>query len=105
MIKYYNLFKLLNDRNMKKTDLLKIISSPTLAKLSKGDIIKTDTINKICEFLQCQPANIMEYVEISRGYDKDTKTEYIIEKKPNYEDETEEEIFEADDYKEINSDI
>lgn len=62
MIKYYKLFDLLNRKGMKKTDLLKIISSPTLAKLSKGDTIKTDIIDKICQFLQCQPGDIMESI-------------------------------------------
>lgn len=60
MIKYYRLFDLLNRRGMKKTDLLEIISSPTLAKLSKGEVIKTDIIDKICLFLGCQPEDIME---------------------------------------------
>lgn len=62
MIKYYKLNDLLNRRGMKKTDLLDIISSPTLAKLSKGETIKTDIIDKICKKLNCQPADIMEYV-------------------------------------------
>ncbi len=59
-IKYYKLFDLLNRKGMKKTDLLKIISSPTLAKLSKGDIVTTEVIQKICDFLECQPGDIME---------------------------------------------
>lgn len=63
MIKYYKLFDLLNRKGMKRTDLLKVISSPTLAKLSKGEVIKTDMIDKICEYLQCQPSDIMEYIK------------------------------------------
>ena len=35
-MRYYRLFDLLTRRGMKKTDLLEIISAPTLAKLSKG---------------------------------------------------------------------
>lgn len=66
MIKYYKLFDLLNRRGYKKTDLLTIISSPTLAKLSKGETIKTDIIDKICEFLNCQPCDIMEYEPTER---------------------------------------
>lgn len=60
MIRYYKLFDLINRKGMKKTDLLSIMSSPTLAKLSKGDIVKTDIIDKICLFLRCQPGDIME---------------------------------------------
>ena len=61
MIKYYRLFDLLARKGMKKTDLLEIVSSPTLAKLGKGEIITTDALNKICKFLNCQPSDIMEY--------------------------------------------
>ena len=46
-IKYYKLFDLLNRREMKKTDLLKIVSAPTLAKLSKGKTITTEVISNI----------------------------------------------------------
>lgn len=66
MLKYYKLFDLLNRRGMKKTDLLQIISSPTLAKLSKGETIKTDVICKICDFLNCQPSDIVEYEKEDR---------------------------------------
>lgn len=62
MIRYYKLFDLLNRRGMNRTDLLEIISSPTLAKLSKGQNINTDIIDKICIFLGCQPSDIMEVI-------------------------------------------
>ena len=62
MIRYYKLFDLLNRRGMKKTDLLQVISKGTLSKLSKGGIIQTDVIAKICDFLDCQPRDIMECV-------------------------------------------
>lgn len=64
MIKYYKLFDLLQRRGLKKTDLLKLvgISSPTLAKLSKGESITTDIICRICAALDVQPGDIMEYI-------------------------------------------
>lgn len=62
-IKYYKLFDLISRKGMKKTDLLKIISSPTLAKLSKGEIVTTEIIQKICDFLDCQPGDIMENIK------------------------------------------
>ena len=63
-IKYYKLFDLLNRRGLKKTDLLTIanISSPTLAKLSKGETVTTEVIERICTALQVQPGDIMEYI-------------------------------------------
>lgn len=63
MIKYYKLFDKLNRLGMKRTDLYQIMSSPTVAKLSKGETITTDMIDKLCEFLKCQPGDIMEYVK------------------------------------------
>lgn len=64
MIRYNKLFALLALRGYKKTDLIKLadISSPTLAKLSRGDNITTDVISKICAALTCQPGDIMEWV-------------------------------------------
>ena len=58
------LWKLLLDRNMKKTDLKTAahISSPTLAKLSKNRPVDSSTIEKICAALSCQPGDIMEYI-------------------------------------------
>lgn len=63
-MKYYKLFDLLTRKGMKKTDLInnKIISSPTLAKLSKGETVTTEVLSNICEALNCQPGDIMEYI-------------------------------------------
>ncbi|MDY4095553.1 MAG: helix-turn-helix domain-containing protein [Lachnospiraceae bacterium] len=62
MMKYYKLFILLDKKGMKRTELLKVISSVTLAKLGKGESVTTDILCKICSFLNCQPGDIMEYV-------------------------------------------
>ena len=63
-IKYYRLFDLLQRRGLKKTDLIKLagISSPTLAKLSKGETVTTEVIEKVCNALNVQPADIMEII-------------------------------------------
>ena len=63
MMRSYKLFDLLSRRDMKKTDLLEVISAPTLAKLSKGESVTTDVLCKICAFLDCQPGDIMEYIK------------------------------------------
>lgn len=65
MIRYYKLFDLLNRRGMNKSSLLEILSSKTIAKLSKGENVNSDVINKICLFLECQPGDIMEIVEVN----------------------------------------
>ena len=69
MIKYNKLFALLAMRGMKKTDLLEVITSPTLAKLSKGNVLQTDSLEKICNFLKCQPGDIMEIVPDDKKLD------------------------------------
>lgn len=83
-IRYYKLFDLLNRREMKKSDLRKVISSATIAKLSKGEYISGEAIEKICRFLQCQPGDIMEYLEEG----EDTKTGQKVEIAVHTKDET-----------------
>ena len=49
----------------KKTDLKnrdRAFRSTTIAKLSKGESVTTDTILRICERFDVQPGDIMEYV-------------------------------------------
>ena len=64
MVSYNKLWKLLIDRGMKKTDLQTIagISSVSLAKLGKNENVNTDTLNKICDALQCDFSDIMERI-------------------------------------------
>jgi DNA-binding Xre family transcriptional regulator len=61
---YRPLFKLLVDRGMKKTDLLKDagLSSATLAKLSKGEPLSGESVEKLCVFFRCQPGDLIEYI-------------------------------------------
>lgn len=62
MIIYTKLWLLLDKKGMKRTDLKKIMSSATLAKLGKNEPISSSMIGKICDFLNCQPGDIMENV-------------------------------------------
>lgn len=61
---YNRLWKLLIDKNMKKSDLRKIagVSSSSLAKLGKGENVTTDVILKICVALDCRVEDIMEII-------------------------------------------
>ena len=61
-IKYYKLFDLMNRRGIRKTDLRDILSSKTVAKLSKGEYVSGEVIEKLCLYLKCQPGDIMEVV-------------------------------------------
>lgn len=59
---YAPLQKILYERNIKKTDLMKYteISSATLAKLSKDEDVKLSTLIKICKVLNCTLDDIVE---------------------------------------------
>lgn len=72
-IRYFRLFDLLNRRGMKKSDLRQILSPKTVAKLSKGEYISGEAIEKICLFLECQPGDIMEVVEVDEELDRGTR--------------------------------
>ncbi len=64
MIVYYKLDALLKERNVTKTQLCKDtgISTNVVSKISKNEVFKTDTINRICEYLKIQPSEIMEWI-------------------------------------------
>lgn len=85
MIRYYKLFDLLNRKGMKKSDLRQILSSTTVAKLSKGEYISGEAIEKICMFLECQPGDIMEVITVLDEKENGIDRELFIEKK--YPDE------------------
>lgn len=63
-IKYYRLLDLLNRKGIKKTELIARadISSATLAKLSNHEYVSMEVIDKICKALDCQPQDLIEYV-------------------------------------------
>ena len=63
-ISYNNLFKLLIDKGMKKTELAEAagLTPATLAMLSKVQTVSMETIIKICECLNCCIEEIMEIV-------------------------------------------
>ena len=61
-VSYNKLWKLLIDKNMKRTDLRAAakISSGTLAKLGKNESVSTDVLVRICRALECDIGDIME---------------------------------------------
>ena len=64
MLNYAKLWILLDKRNMKRTDLTKnkIVSTATLAKLGKNEPISSTVIERLCDYLECQPGDIMENI-------------------------------------------
>lgn len=62
-VSYNGLWKLLIDKNMKKMDLIEKIeiSSSTLAKMSKGEPVSMSVLEKICDKLDCDFGDIINY--------------------------------------------
>ena len=61
---YKKLFKLLIDKEMKKTEFRKLvgISEGTLAKLSRNETVSLDVLVKICRKLNCTFDDIIDIV-------------------------------------------
>ncbi len=64
-LSYNKLWKMLIDKNMKKSDLQKAagISSASIAKLGRGDNISTEVLIKICTALNCHVEDIFETID------------------------------------------
>lgn len=60
---YDKLWKLLIDKKMKKTDLIREakISSNVLAKMGKEESVSLESIGKICTMLGCNVDDILEF--------------------------------------------
>lgn len=80
MIVYYKLDTLLSERKITKTQLCKDtgISTNVVSKISKNEVFKTDTLNRICEYLQVQPGEIMEWIPDAE-YNKANEEKQAIE--------------------------
>ena len=66
-VDYKKLWKLLIDKDMKKTDLITVagISSNVLAKLNKGEYVSMESIHKVCKALDCDVGDICVMNETS----------------------------------------
>lgn len=60
---------LMDKKGLRKIDLRKVGFNPNIidkvlsGPLNRQKRVDTETINRLCEFLDCQPGDIMEYVE------------------------------------------
>ena len=64
-VSYKKLWKLLIDKDMKKSDLERKagITHYALSKLSQGKDVSTEVLGRICEVLHCSIDDIMEFVQ------------------------------------------
>ena len=63
-VSYKKLWKLLIDKDMKKIDLEREagITHYALGQLTRGKDVSTDVLGKICQTLDCNIDDIMEFV-------------------------------------------
>lgn len=74
-VSYNKLFKLLIDKNMKRTDLRLAtgISPNTMTKISNNEFVSMEVLVKICRVLNCNVGDIMDiYLENMATIDKVT---------------------------------
>lgn len=64
-VSYDNLWKLLIEKKLKRTDLKELcgISSNVLAKLGKDEPISMESLEKICNALNCNIDDVVFFVE------------------------------------------
>ena len=62
---YNNLFKLLIDKGLKKSEFAKLcnISAPTLSKKKKNEYVSMDILVRICRGLDCTLDDIVEIIK------------------------------------------
>ena len=67
-ISYKKLFELMEQQNIKKRDLREIYKiSPTIInRLNNNSNVAVDTIMYLCDKLNCQPKDIIEYIPLKK---------------------------------------
>lgn len=69
MIVYDKLFDLLENRHYTTTAWMRKhgIHAATVDKLRKNKTVTTETIDRLCELLSCQPGDILTYIPMSES--------------------------------------
>lgn len=64
MIAFYAFFNTLRRKGIAQKELLenKVISNGTLQRMRQNDTVGSDTLNRICEYLDCSVSEVCEYV-------------------------------------------
>lgn len=74
-ISYKRLWKKMIDKDVNKTELCQEtgISAATMAKMSKDEPVTLTTIEKICDFLNCNVEEVVEITHESELYEGENK--------------------------------
>ena len=61
---YKPLWKLLIDKDMNKKALMSAtgISKSTIDKMSRGEIVSLEVIDRICNYFQCNVEDVLEHI-------------------------------------------
>jgi DNA-binding Xre family transcriptional regulator len=72
MISFKPLWRTLLDRDMTKTQFREAVGIGTaqLAKMGKNEYVSLEVIDKICDYLDVQPGDIIEHLREERQDDK-----------------------------------
>lgn len=82
-VSYNRLFKLMIDRKMRKKDLCELagVSTSTMSKMGRDEIVSLEVIDRICQKLNCRIEDVLEILpdspdgRISKDADCRLKTE------------------------------
>ena len=67
-VKYYKLFKLMIDKKMSNAELIQKagFSANIMTRLKKDEYVSMESIEKICEALQCNVDDVLEFTNDCR---------------------------------------
>lgn len=71
-VSYNKLFKLLIDKELKKTEFAKEIeiSTNTLAKLSRNELVSMEVLVRICRYFECSVDDILDILPEKKQEDR-----------------------------------
>ena len=61
-VSYNRLFKLMIDKKMRKKDLCELagVSTSTMSKMGRDEIVSLEVIDRICQKLNCKVEDVLE---------------------------------------------
>ena len=64
-VSYKKLWKVLIDKDLMKIDLQQKagISWATMTKMSKGEVVSTEVLMKVCKVLNCNVGDIVDFID------------------------------------------
>lgn len=89
-VSYNRLFKLMIDRKMRKKDLCELagVSTSTMSKMGRDEIVSLEVIDRICQKLNCNVEDILEILPDSpdNGTSKNVKKRLRTKAGEQFED-------------------